>query len=160
MRHLTLALLTYFTLAAHVACGTAMTIGDCRLPLMWLPVVLALTWFADVRGIAWTALIGLLADGLSNGRLGQEMLATTLAAGLMLPLRPESRSRLPTLVWQFGLIGSGLVLSRGYGALFEGGAPMAFGTLPWLAAETAFGMVAITVIRFGVSCMIFSPRMT
>ncbi len=153
MKPFILTLTMYFALAAQAACGTALTIGDCRLPLMWLPVVLALTWFADARGIAWAALIGLLADGLSNGRLGQEMLAATLAAGMMLPLRPESRSRLPMLVWQFGLIGSGLVLSRGYGALFDDGVPMTFGILPLLAAEAALGIAAI-----GAGCVIFRFR--
>ena len=157
MKHLIIAVTTYLALATQSACGTALAIGDCHLPLMWLPVVLALTWFGNARGIAWSALIGLLADGMSNGRLGQEMLATTLAAGMMLPLRPESRSRtgLPTLVWQFGLIGSGLVLARGYGGLFEGGSPMTFGTLPLLAAEALFGTIAIGVARFGVGRAMF-----
>ena len=141
MQHFILALLTYFSLAAQVACGTALTIGDCRLPLMWLPVVLAVTWFDDARGIVWAALIGLLADGLSSDRFGQEMLATTLAAGLMLPLLPEwrSRSALPMFVWQFALIGSGLLVSHGYGSLFEGNGPLLLGALPLIAVEAAFG---------------------
>ncbi len=160
MKHLILTLTTYFALAAQVACGTALMIGDCRLPLMWLPVVLALTWFADARGIAWAALIGLLADGLSSGRLGQEMLATTLAAALTLPLRPNARSRtdLPMFVWRFALIGSGLVLSRGYGGWFEGSVPLTIGDLPLLAAEALFGTVVFGVARFGVGCTIFSFR--
>ena len=143
MRHLILALLTYFSLAAQVACGTALTIGDCRLPLMWLPVVLAVTWFDDARGIVWAAVIGLLADGLSSGRFGQEMLATTLAAALMLPLLPEPRSRsaLPMFVWQFALIGSGLLVSHGYGSLFEGSGPLLLGALPLIATEAAYGAI-------------------
>ncbi len=143
MRHFILALLTYFSLAVQVACGTALTIGDCRLPLMWLPVVLAVTWFDDARGIVWATLIGLLADGLSSGRFGQEMLATTLAAGLMLPLLPESRSRsaLPMFVWQFALIGSGLLVSHGYGSLFEGNGPLLLGALPLIALEAAYGAI-------------------
>lgn len=58
---------------------------------MWLPVVLALTWFGDARGIVWTALIGLLVDGLAGGRFGVEMLATTLTALLTLSLRRMKR---------------------------------------------------------------------
>ena len=151
MRHVLLALVTYFALAAHAACGASLAIGDCRLPLMWLPLVLAQTWFADARGIAWAALIGLLADGLSSGRLGQEMLATTLAAAITLPLRPEARSRtgLPVLVWRFALIGSGLLLSRGYGGLFEGSAPLTIGALPLLAVDAAYG-----VLVFGIAAKV------
>ena len=143
MRHFVLAVLTYFSLAAHVACGTAFAIGDCRPPLMWLPVVLALTWFSDARGIAWAAFIGLLADGLSSGQFGQEMLATTIASALMLPLLPEPRSRsaLPMLVWQFALIGSGLVLSHGYGSLFADNGTLTLDTLPLLAMEAAYGAI-------------------
>ena len=149
MKHIFLVLTTYFTLAAHAACGASLAIGDCRPPLMWLPVVLALTWFADARGIAWAALIGLLADGLSSGRLGQEMFATSLAAAIMLPLRPEARSRagLPMLVWRFALIGSGLLLSRGYGGLFEGSVPLTIGMLPSLAAEAVYGTLPFEVAR-------------
>ena len=148
MRHVLLALATYFALAAHAACGASLTIGDCRPPLMWLPVVLALTWFADARGIAWAALIGLLADGLSSGRLGQEMFATSLAAAIMLPLRPEARSRagLPMLVWRFALIGSGLLSSRSYGGLFEGSLPLTVGDLPLLAADAAYGTIVFGIV--------------
>ena len=147
MQHLILALLTYFSLAAQVACGTALAIGECRPPLMWLPVILALKWFDDARGIAWAAIIGLLADGLSNGRFGQEMLATTLASAMMLPLLPEPRSRsaLPMLVWQFALIGSGLLLTHGYGSLFEGNGPLMLGALPLIAVEAAYGAILFAV---------------
>ena len=147
MRHLILALLTYFSLAAQVACGTALAIGDCRIPLKFLPVVLAVTWFDDARGILWAAVIGLLADGLSSGRFGQEMLATTLAAALMRPLLPEPRSRsaLPMLVWQFALLGSGLLVSHGYGSLFEGSGPLLLGALPLIALEAASGAVCLSM---------------
>lgn len=143
MRHFMLALLTYIALAAQVAGGSAFAVGECRLSLMWLPVLLAVTWFADARGIAWAAIIGLLADGLSSGRFGQEMLATTLAAALMLPLLPEPRSRsaLPMLVWQFALIGSGLLVSHGYGSLFDGNGPLLLSALPFIALEAAFGAI-------------------
>ncbi len=147
MRHFCLALMTYFSLAADVAGGSAFAVGECRLPLMWLPVLLAVTWFDDARGIAWAAMIGLLADGLSSGRFGQEMLATTLAAALMLPLLPEPRSRsaLPMLVWQFALIGSGLLVSHGYGSLFGGNGPLLLSALPLFALEAAFGAIVFSM---------------
>jgi rod shape-determining protein MreD len=146
MRHFILALLTYFALATQVACGNQFVIGECRLPVMWLPVLLAVTWFADARGIAWAAMIGLLADGLSSGRFGQEMLATTLAAALMLPLLPEPRSRsvLVMLVWQFALIGSGLLVSHGYASLFDGNGPLLLSALPQIALEAAFGVIVFS----------------
>ena len=147
MRHFILALMTYFSLATQVACGTAFVIGECRLPVMWLPVLLAMTWFDDARGIAWAAMIGLIADGLSSGRFGQEMLATTLAAALMLPLLPEPRSRsaLPMFVWQFALIGSGLSLSHGYGSLFDGNGPLLLSALPQMALEALVGAIVFSM---------------
>ena len=147
MRHFCLVLLTYLALAAHVACGSAFVVGECRLPLMWLPVLLAVTWFADARGIAWAAMIGLLADGLSSGRFGQEMLATSLAAALLLPLLPEPRSRsaLPMLVWQFALIGSGLLVSHGYGSLFDGNGPLLLSALPQLSLEAFAGAIVFSM---------------
>src|SRR5262245_23925071 len=121
MKHLILFLTTYLALTTQAACGAAWSIGDCRPPLMWLPVVLALSWFADARGIAWSAVIGLLADGLSSGRFGIEMLAATLTAAMLLSLRPDEdvRSRLPSLVWQFAVIATGLLLSRGIGSILS-----------------------------------------
>lgn len=148
MRHFCLVLLVYLSLAIHVACGKAFVVGESRLPLMWFPVLLAVTWFADARGIAWAAMIGLLADGLSSGRFGQEMLATTLAAALLLPLLPESRSRsfLPMLVWQFALIGSGLLVSHGYGSLFDGQGPLLLSALPQMALEAFAGAFVFSVV--------------
>ena len=137
MKHLTLILATYLALATQAACGTAFAIGDCRLPLMWLPVVLALSWFADARGILWVAIIGLLADGMSDGRFGIEMLSATLTAAFSIPLRPDDdiRSRWPKLVWQFAIIGTGLVLSRGLGSVFSNGSPVTVASLITLAGE-------------------------
>ncbi|MCX7423295.1 MAG: hypothetical protein NT013_27685 [Planctomycetia bacterium] len=144
MRHFILALMTYFSLATQVACGTAFVIGECRLPVMWLPVLLAMTWFDDARGIAWAAMIGLIADGLSSGRFGQEMLATTLAAALMLP-ELRSRSALPMFVWQFALIVSGLLLSHGYGSLFDGNGPLLLSALPQMALEALVGAIVFSM---------------
>lgn len=141
MKHLALSLATYIALATQAACGTALAIGDCRPPLMWLPVVLALTWFGDVRGIGWGALIGLLADGLSDGRFGVEMLAATLTAAMSLSLRPDEdvRSRGAWLVWLFAVISTGLVLSRGLGSIFSNGPAVTLSSLLTLAGEAAFG---------------------
>ena len=141
MKHLTLILATYLALATQAACGTAFAIGDCRLPLMWLPVVLALSWFADARGIVWVSIIGLLADGMSGGRFGIEMLTATLTAALSVSLRPDDdvRSRWPKLVWQFAIIGTGLVLSHGLGSVFSNGSPVTVGSLITLAGEAAIG---------------------
>ena len=147
MRHFILALLTYFALAAQVACGSTFVVSECRIPLMWLPVLLAMTWFDNARGIAWAAVIGLIADGLSNGRFGQEMLATTLAAAFLLPLLPEPRSRsaLPMFVWQFALIGSGLLVSHGYGSLFDGNGPLLLSALPQMALEALAGAFVFSI---------------
>ncbi len=141
MKHLTLTLATYLSVAAQAASGTALAIGDCRPPLMWLPVVLALSWFADARGIVWVAIIGLLADGMSDGRFGIEMLSATLTAALSIPLRPDEdvRSRWPKLVWQFAIIGTGLVLSHGLGSVFSNGSPVTLTSLMILAGEAAIG---------------------
>ena len=143
MKHLILTIATYLALAAQAACGTALAIGDCRPPLMWLPVVLALIWFADARGIAWAAIIGLLADGMSDGRFGIEMLSATLAAAMSLPLRPDedTRSRWPKLVWQFAIIGTGLVLSHGLASVFSNGSPVTIASLMILAGEATIGTV-------------------
>ena len=69
MRFVFLVVLTYFALAAQVACGELLNVAGNRMPLLWLPVVWALTWFEDARGIVWAVLVGLLADGLSFGPL-------------------------------------------------------------------------------------------
>lgn len=141
MKHLTLLIATYLALATQAACGTALAICDCRPPLMWLPVVLALTWFGDARGIAWTALIGLLADGLSGGRFGIEMLAATLTAALTLSLRPDDdvRSRGTWLVWQFAVIATALLLSRGIGSILSNGPEMNVDYLLMIVGEAAYG---------------------
>ena len=142
MKHLILLITTYLALATQAACGTALSIGDCRPPLMWLPVVLALSWFTDARGLAWASLIGLLADGLSSGRFGVEMLATTLTAAMMLSLRPDAdvRSRWPRLVWQFSVIATGLLLSRGLGCVMSEGPAVTLASLTTLAGEAAYGL--------------------
>ncbi len=141
MKHFILLITTYLALASQAACGTSLAIGDCRPPLMWLPVVLALTWFGDSRGIAWTALIGLLTDGLSGGRFGVEMLAATLAAALTMSLRPDEdvRSRGAWFVWQFAVIGTGLVLSSGLNSVLSDGAAVTMASLVTLAGEAAIG---------------------
>ena len=143
MKHLLLTLATYLALATQAACSTALAIGGCRPPLLWLPVVLALTWFGDARGIFWTALIGLLADGLAGGRFGVEMLAATLTAALTLSLRPEEdvRSRGTWLVWQFAVIGTGLVLSHGLNSVLSDGPAVTMASLVALAGEAAYGSV-------------------
>lgn len=142
MKHILLVLTTYLALATQAACGTALAIGDCRPPLMWLPVVLALTWFGDARGIGWTALIGLLADGLSGGRFGVEMLAATLTAALTLSLRPDEdvRSRGAWFVWQFAVIGTGLVLSHGLNSVLSDDPAVTLTSFVSLAGEAAYGI--------------------
>lgn len=143
MKHLTLLITTYLALSAQAACGTSLAIGDCRPPLMWLPVVLALTWFGDARGIVWIALIGLLADGLAGGRFGVEMLAATLTAALTWSLRPDEdvRSRGTWLVWQFAVIATGLLLSRGLGSVLSEGPAVTWQSFVSLAGEAAYGLV-------------------
>lgn len=158
MKHLLILITTYLALATQTACGTAIAIGGCRPPLMWLPVVLALTWFADARGIAWVAIIGLLADGMSDGRFGIEMLSATLTAALSIPLRPDAdeRSRWPMLVWQFAIIGTGLVLSHGLGSVFSNGSPVTLASLLTLAGEAAYG--SVVCVLFGMLArMIHQP---
>ncbi|MBC7820865.1 MAG: hypothetical protein IAG10_28605, partial [Planctomycetaceae bacterium] len=126
--------------------------GDYRPPLMWLPVVLALSWFSDVRGIAWTSFIGLLADGLSSGRFGVVMLATTLTAAMMLSLRPDAdtRSRWPRFVWQFSVIATGLLLSRGLGCVLSDGPAVTLHSLTTLAGEAIYGLaLCIGLSTFG-----------
>ena len=142
MKHLILLITTYLALASQAACGTALSIGDCQPPLMWLPVVLALSWFTDARGLAWASLIGLLTDGLSSGRFGVEMLATTLTASMMLSLRPDAdvRARWPRLVWQFSVIATGLLLSRGLGCILSEGPAVTLQSLTTLAGEAAYGL--------------------
>ena len=152
MKHLTLILTTYLALATQAACGSALSIGDCRPPLMWLPVVLALSWFADARGVVWASLIGLLADGLSSGRFGIEMLATTLTAAMMLSLRPDAdvRSRWPRLIWQFSVIATGLLLSRGLGGVLSEGPAVTLASLMTLAGEASYGLaICIGLSTFG-----------
>lgn len=142
MKHLLLTVATYFALATQAACGTTLAIGGCRPPLMWLPVVLALMWFGDARGIVWTALIGLLADGLAGGRFGVEMLAGTLTAALTLSLRPaeDAHARGTWFVWQFAVIGTGLVLSSGLNSVLSDGPPVTMASLVVLAGEAAIGL--------------------
>jgi rod shape-determining protein MreD len=151
MKHLVLIITTYLALAAHAACGAALSIGECRPPLMWLPIVLALTWFADSRGIVWAALIGLLADGLSDGRFGVEMLAATMTAVLTISLRPadDVRSRWPWFVWWFVVIATGLLLSRGLGCVLSDGPAVTIASLMTLSGDAAYGLTLCGV--FGVS---------
>lgn len=143
MKHLILIFTTYLALATQAACGTSLAIGGCRPPLMWLPVVLALTWFSDARGIAWAALIGLLADGLAGGRFGVEMLAATLTAALTLSLRPDedARSRGAWFVWQFAVLGTGLVLSHGLNSVLSDGPAVTLASLVTQAGDAAYGLV-------------------
>lgn len=143
MKHLLLTVTTYLALATQVACGSALSIGDCRPPLMWLPLVLALTWFGDARGIVWAALIGLLADGLGSGRFGVEMFAATLTAVLTLSLRPDDdvRSRGAWLVWQFAVTGTGLVLSHGLNSVLSQGPAVSMSSFVLLAGEAVYGLV-------------------
>lgn len=142
MKHLILLIATYLALATQAACGTALAIGGCRPPLMWMPVVLALTWFGDARGIVWTTLIGVLADGLAGGRFGVEMLAATLTAALTLSLRPDedARSRGTWFVWQFAVIGTGLVLSHGLNSVMSDGSAVTLASLVTLAGDAAYGL--------------------
>lgn len=108
MRFVVLSLMTYAALATQVACGEALSFGESRMPLLWLPVVWGAIWIADARGIVWAAVVGLLADNLSDGRFGQQMLATVLALSFALPLRPETDSRglAPLAVWVFAMLTS------------------------------------------------------
>ena len=143
MKHLILLVTTYLALATQAACGAALSVGDCRPPLMWLPVVLALTWFNDARGIGWVAIVGLFADGMSEGRFGIEMLAATLAGALMMSLRPDedARSRWPLLIWQSAVIGTGLTLAHGLGSILSNGSAVTLNSLTTLAGEAAIGVV-------------------
>ncbi len=147
MKHLILLITTYLALATQAACGTALAIGDCPPPLLWLPVVLALTWFGDSRGIVWAALIGLMADGLAGGRFGVEMLAAMLTAALTMSLRPdeEVRSRGAWFVWQFAVIGTGLVLSHGLNSVLSDGPAVTIASLVALAGEAAYGLVLCNI---------------
>ena len=152
MKHLILLITTYLALATQAACGTALSIGDCRPPLLWLPVVLALSWFTDARGVVWASLVGLLADGLSSGRFGVEMLATTLTGAMMLSLRPDAdvRSRWPRLVWQVSVIATGLLLSRGLGCVLSDGPAVTLASLTTLAGEAAYGLaLCVGLSTFG-----------
>ena len=163
MKQLILIITTYLALATQVACVTALSIGDCHPPLMWLPVVLALSWFTDARGLAWTSFIGLLADGLSSGRFGVEMLATTLTAAMMLPLRPDAdvRSRWPKLVWQFSVIATGLLLSRGLGSVWSDGPAVTLQSLTTLAGEAVYGLaLCVGLSTFGALRINHAARYT
>ncbi len=147
MQHLLLAILTYISLAAHAACGHNLTIGDSCPPLMWLPVVLAVTWFDDARGWIWGTIVGLLADGLSDGRFGVEMLAITLSTLLLAGLRPDDdvRSKIPWRVWQFGMIGSGLLLSRSLSSVLSDAPAVTLASLLTVGGETIYGLVLVTL---------------
>lgn len=160
MKHVLLTLATYLALATQAACGSALAIGGCRPPLMWLPVVLALTWFGDARGIVWTALIGLLVDGLAGGRFGVEMLATTLTALLTLSLRPdeETRSRGAWFVWQFAVIGTGLVLSHGLNSVLSDGPEVTVRSLMTLAGGAVYGLVLCGLMNLAAFCQKTSER--
>ena len=150
MRHIFISLLTYVVLAAEVACGDSLAIGGCRLPLAWLPVVAAVAWFADARGVAWAALIGLLADGLSAGALGQHMLAATLAATLSLPLLPDSRSRIGAveLVWTFALIASAELLSQFHASLLSNGSAVSLESVVSIGGSAAYGTLMCALLTF------------
>ncbi len=153
MKHIILLIAIYFALATQSACGSGLSIGDCQPPLMWLPVVLALSWFSDARGLAWASFNGLLADGLSSGRFGVEMLATTLTAAMMLSLRPDAdtRSRWPRLVWQFSVIATGLLLSRGLGCFLSDGPAVTLPSLMTLAGEATYGLALCAALSiFGM----------
>lgn len=142
MKHLILFIATYLAFATQAACGTALSIGDCRPPLMWLPLVLALSWFPDARGLVWAAFTGLLADGMSSGRLGVEMLAATLTATMTLSLQPDAdiRSRWPKLIWQFSIIATVLLLSRGFGSVLSNESVLTLDSLTTLAGESVYGL--------------------
>ncbi len=148
MPHVFIGLLTYLALAAQVACGDSLSLGGCRLPLVWLPVVVAVAWFADARGIAWVALIGLLADGLSAGVLGQQMLAATLASTLLLPLLPESRSQIGVgrLVWTFAVIASAELLSQFHASLLSDGPAVTNWSLLLIAGSAAYGTAVCALL--------------
>ena len=142
MKHIILLIATYFAFATQAACGEALSIGDCRPPLMWLPLVLALSWFPDARGLVWASLIGLLGDGMSSGRLGVEMMAATLTSAMTLPMRPDAdiRSRWPKLIWQFSIISTGLLLSGGFGSVFSNDSALTLDSLTTLTGEAAYGL--------------------
>ena len=148
MRHFTLMLLTYLALAAQAAYGDSLALGGCRLPLMWLPVVFAVAWFADARGIAWGALIGLLADGLADGVLGQQMLAATLAATMLLPLLPESPSPIGVrrLAWTFAVIASAELLSQFHASVLSDGPAVTFWSLVVIAGSAAYGAAVCALL--------------
>ncbi len=141
-------LLTYLALAVHAACGDSLALGGCRLPFVWLPVVVAVAWFADARGIAWGALIGLLADGLSAGVLGQQMLAATMSSTLLLPLLPESRSRIGVgrLIWAFAVIASAELLSQFHASLLSYGPAVTFWSLILIAGSAAYGTAVYALL--------------
>lgn len=145
MRFVFLVVLTYFALAAQVACGELLNVAGNRMPLLWLPVVWALTWFEDTRGIVWAVLVGLLADGLSDGRFGQNTLAVALTVAFSLPLLPEPRSRtaLPMFVWTFALIASIELLAKFHASLLSDGAAVSLMSL--IAVSITAGIGAFTM---------------
>lgn len=143
MKHLILLIAIYFALATQSSCGAALSIGDCRPPLMWLPVVLALTWSGATLGVLWAVLIGLLADGLAGGRFGIEMFSTTMAAVLMMSIRPDEdvRSARTWWVWWFAVIVTGLVLSKGLHSVLSDGPEVTMASFVTLIGEAVYGLL-------------------
>jgi cell shape-determining protein MreD len=109
---------------------------------VWLPVVLALIWFADARAILWSAAIGLLADSLSSGPLGMQMFVATITAALGLTLRPEDdeRSRTLFLIWQFVVIGTGVGLSNVLEPLLSDGPALGWSSIVTIFGESVYGL--------------------
>jgi hypothetical protein len=70
------------------------------------------------------------------------MLAATLTAVLTMSLRPDEdvRSRGAWFVWQFAVIGTGLVLSSGLNSVLSDGPAVTMASLVALAGEAAFGV--------------------
>lgn len=157
MKHIVLAIAIYWALAADAACGAALSIGDHRLPVVWLLVVLALSWFADARGIAWAAVIGLLADGMMDEPFGLSMCSTTLTAAMLVALKPDAKARSLWLdvIWQFSVLATGLFLTRGIGSMFAGGHFMTLVSLTHIAAEAGFG--ATLCLMLGLLRAPFAP---
>jgi rod shape-determining protein MreD len=146
MKHIVLLIATYLVLSAQAACSHALAVGGCVPPLMWIPVLLALIWFGDGRAILWAATIGLLADGLSGGRFGTQMLVATLTASLGLVFRPEDdeRSRWLLWMWQFVVIGAGVGLSHVLETLLSDGPILGGSSIMTMVGESVYGLVLMS----------------
>lgn len=110
MRHLALAIAVYLTVAVQSS------VLSWEGPLVWRPFLPALTllaitlWVEGASVLVWSAVLGLLLDGLSSERLGMQMSLAVLLAGMLQWLTARRRSTgvmsamalafLVTLLWR------------------------------------------------------------